>query len=140
MMNNFFGVGNLHNGFCKGLLVFLIAIAFHSVLRHDFVSWDDNENYRQNDVIKRGLSKASMLWAISDGTLLGVYEPTAIITKLTIVSAGRLVLGSAPEDPISPQPFIAFSLCLHCLNSLAVFDICPGFPLSKFLASLIFAV
>ena len=130
MSTSFLGFGKRPHVFYKSLLVVIIAVTFCPVLWNSFVSWDDNENYRQNDIIKGGLSAKSILWILSDGTLLGVYEPTATLVKLLIVSGSKFVVDTGSEDPLSPQPIIAFSLCLHCVNSLMVFDFCPGSALS----------
>ena len=75
MNSVFFGFGKKPHAFFKSVLVIIIAVTFLA-----------SENYRENDVIKKGLSAESILWTLSDGTLLGVYEPTATLVKLLIVS------------------------------------------------------
>jgi hypothetical protein len=52
----------------------------------EWLDLDDHENFRDNEYIK-AFSVSNAMWAIKDGTILGVYEPVSLLFK-TLVSVG----------------------------------------------------
>jgi tetratricopeptide (TPR) repeat protein len=91
------------------VLVLLAVLAFLPCLRNDFVSWDDDQNFRNNPSY-RGLGWSQVVW---DWTTfhLGVYQPLAWM----LLGAEYLLFG------LQPWGYHLTSLVLHALNTVVLF-------------------
>ena len=135
--------GNLM-GACAIVLFVVMVYRTHN---HSFVSWDDNENYLENERLKKGLTVENVNWLVKDCTLLGVWEPTSSFFKLLLVSLFHQSIFGTSTDSISdlsPRIFLVSNICLHTCNSLLLyFKILPSKDsnvFAKTLATLIFAI
>lgn len=90
-------------------VVAITALAFLSGVTGDFVSWDDDTNFTNNQHF-RGLGWAQIRWAFT--TLhFGVYQPLAwLALELQFVVGG-----------LSPAVYHLVSWLLHALNAALVF-------------------
>ena len=109
-------------------VVVLLAYADLLDSRRRFVSWDDRENFVQNEHLRGGLLDLNNIrWALTSW-LLGVYEPVANAVKLAIVTltedilfsggtvaSGHVLLNNDLERG-SPLPILVVSLFLHVTN------------------------
>jgi hypothetical protein len=85
-------------------------VSFRDVLRpgREWLSYDDEHNFANNAHLRRGLRWSTARWAWTDGVILGVWEPVALVAKSALVSA----LG------FSPDVFALCSVALHTANVL----------------------
>ena len=85
-------------------------VSFRDVLRpgREWLSYDDEHNFANNAHLRRGLRWSTARWAWTDGVILGVWEPVALVAKSALVSA----LG------FSPDVFARCSVALHTANVL----------------------
>ena len=127
-------------------IVTLVAVVYRTH-NHSFVTWDDNENYLENERLKNGLTVENVHWLVKDCTLLGVWEPTSSFFKLLLVSLfHQNILGSSSDsiDNLSPRIFLISNVLLHTLNSLLLyFKVLPSEESNVFariLATLMFAI
>ena len=127
-------------------IVALVAVVYRTH-NHSFVTWDDNENYLENERLKNGLTVENVNWLVKDCTLLGVWEPTSSFFKLLLVSLfHQNILGSSSDsiDNLSPRIFLISNVLLHTLNSLLLyFKVLPSKESNVFartLATLMFAI
>jgi len=91
------------------LVVLLITTAFLPVLRADFVSWDDDENFLKNPHY-RGLGWAQLKWMFTTAPM-GAYIPLSWVT----LGADYLLWG------MNPAGYHLTNLVLHVLNALAAY-------------------
>ena len=66
-------------------MIIPIIIIF-DIYSHTFVSWDDKENYLENEKVSHGWTVENLHWLVTDCTLLGVWEPTSTFIKLSLVT------------------------------------------------------
>ena len=82
-----------------------------------------------------GLNLENLRWILSDGRVLGVWEPVSLLFKslwmqlyLTL-SAAAAPRGGVPAAPSSSAHLaLVLSLALHALNTLGAFLVCDGLP------------
>ena len=46
-----------------------------------YTNFDDNVNFLNNQYLRSNLSYESVKWIVTDGQILGVYEPVAFSSK-----------------------------------------------------------
>jgi hypothetical protein len=76
----------------------------------EFISWDDPQNYGPGNRFLAELSWARINDILSDGVVLAVYEPVALIFKLL----AKELIG------LSAKKVVITSSVLHALNTVAV--------------------
>jgi hypothetical protein len=83
---------------------------------------DDGANFLGNDYIQ-SVNVTSVEWIFRDGTLIGVYEPFALLFKALVVRcmARPDPMSGMSEVPSSPRPFIAAALMLHALTAIMAY-------------------
>ena len=69
-------------------LVATTLLSFRDVAAggREFTSYDDDHNFVNNAHVRNGLSWATVRWAWTEGVVLGVWEPAALMVKAAIVS------------------------------------------------------
>ena len=75
-----------------------------------FLSHDDPQNFLQNPHIQAATA-ANLRWIVADGTVLGVYEPVALLFKLGWWTAAGL---GASSSSSAARTCRLVSLGLHC--------------------------
>ncbi|HUN81994.1 MAG TPA: tetratricopeptide repeat protein [Phycisphaerae bacterium] len=94
-----------------GLLILVSVVAFLPALRGEFLNWDDDRNFVENETF-RGVGLEQLRWAWSTYHL-GVWQPLAWI--LLGVEYGLFGL--------RPAGYHAFSIGIHACNAVLVYMI-----------------
>ena len=94
-----------------GLLILVSVVAFLPALRGEFLNWDDDRNFVENEAF-RGVGLEQVRWAWSTYHL-GVWQPLAWI--LLGVEYGLFGL--------RPTGYHAFSIGIHACNAVLVYMI-----------------
>jgi hypothetical protein len=98
---------------CDTVVLSAVGLACYSELLALHRSWvyDDEMNFMDEPMPARlsKLSTDNVIWACIEGTVIGVYEPIALIAKM----ASAQVLGGLSADNI-----VLANLILHILNSI----------------------
>jgi hypothetical protein len=102
------------DGATVAVVVAITALAFLSAVGGDFLSWDDDVNFTNNQSF-RGLGWAQIAWA-STTFHLGVYQPLAWLALEL-----QFVVGGA-----SPFVYHLTSWLLHALNAALVYRLCAA--------------
>ena len=95
----------------SGLILF--AVAFSSVFSDQwtFTNFDDDVNFLKNKRI-HSLSETNIRWMLTDGTLIGVWEPVALFFKAFVFS----IFG------VSAQAVARANFLLHGANALLAYS------------------
>jgi hypothetical protein len=101
------------------LIVTLVLIAFGSVARHSFLSWDDDYTITQNPRIVHP-SIANTLYYWRHG-FMDLYVPVTYTAWSALAWISRMTSGRGDDAPLSPFAFHAASIAVHAINSLLVF-------------------
>src|SRR5436190_4579456 len=94
------------------LLAALTCVAYASVWRHDFVSFDDPQYVTENYHVRAGLTWEGLRWAMTTGAA-GNWHPLAWISHMLDVQLTGADAG----------PHHAVSLALHIANTLVLFGV-----------------
>lgn len=94
-----------------GLLILASIVAFLPALRGDFLNWDDDRNFVENEAF-RGVGLEQLQWSWSTYHL-GVWQPLAWI----LLGAEYALFG------LRPAGYHAFSIGIHACNAILVYMI-----------------
>ena len=97
-------------GFADAVCIVAASLAsFSSLLTDDasFLNYDDEDNYVNNAFVQQ-CSVANVRWMLSDGVVLGVWEPAALLFKMV----------HACTIGLSAQAIRRTSFVLHTVNML----------------------
>jgi tetratricopeptide (TPR) repeat protein len=108
-----FSAGLLVPVACSLALVGTTLLSFRDVAvgGREFTSYDDDHNFVMNAHVRNGLSWATMRWAWTEGVVLGVWEPVALMVKAAIVSTFGF----------SVDVFARCSVALHAATTLLLY-------------------
>ena len=117
-----------HDGFVLAAVLLVFAPLVHDGGHHVFTNFDDPTNYVQNELLNPpvGAPLTAVVTAIaspSTGTVLGVYEPVALLAKLLICRIGGSGGGGCAVSGAARALMLA-SYALHALNAVLCFRVC----------------
>lgn len=93
-------------------LAALTSVAFASVWRHEFVSFDDPQYVSENHVVRAGLTWQGLRWALTTGEA-GNWHPLTWMSHMLDVQLFGVEAG----------PHHAVNLALHIANALLLFGV-----------------
>ena len=107
---------------CVCAIVLSVVLTYRHLMFESTISYtnfDDNKNFLENQYLRSNLSYESVKWIVTDGQILGVYEPVALLFKAFVIWLFRP--RSIEEEA---QCILKTSVCLHVLNSILCVFVC----------------
>jgi tetratricopeptide (TPR) repeat protein len=105
----------------KALIVVVLGVAFAPIVRHAFLTWDDNYTLSENPLIQHP-SLENMMFYWRHG-FMDLYVPVTY-TVWTVVAFISAAIGRGdPAGSLDPHVFHAASVVVHAINALLVFGL-----------------
>src|ERR1700682_4607856 len=95
---------------CVVLAVVVLAV-YAQTFRYDFVEYDDNQFVYKNEMVKSGLSRTSVMWALTTAGAYASWQPLTTLSYMADVQFFGL----------SPGVEHAVNVLVHVANTVLLF-------------------